>query len=267
METWAIDGVPLLSIAAEVQRVDGALAPELRGSDRVYAFRPGAAFRPRVEDSGALTLGLWLLGQDGSGSTPADFAVNYAAAERTLRRLLRPDGGAEFAITRTWSDDLGTHTATGHGIAGTIERARAGRHAGRVTVDISMADPFFYGSAVTVPLVKGVPAVVDNLGDAGTMTVELDLIGALSNPVVTNSTPAPEIWVKVGTAIAAGDTVRLVGDAATVLRDSDGANLIGALTHSGNRAWFRLGRGANSVTLSADSGAGSAVLRYWPVYY
>jgi hypothetical protein len=99
------------------------------------------------------------------------------------------------------------------------------------------------------------------------MTFEIDYAGALSNPVVTNSTLAPEVWLKIGTAIAGGDTVRLSGDAATVLRDSDGANLIGAVTHSGARSWFRLGRGTNTVTLSADSGAGSAVLRYWPVYY
>jgi hypothetical protein len=239
----------------------------LRGEDRQYAFRPGRAFRPRVTDSRSITLGLWLIGQDGPGTTTADYMDNYAAAERELRRLLRPDGGAEFEISKTWTDDLGTHTATGHGIAGTIERKRAGKHAGRVTVDIGMADPFFYGSTITVPLTKGVPATVTNPGDEGTVSVELDLIGQLANPVVTNSTPDPDIYVKVGTAIAVGDTVRLNADLATVSRDSDGANLIGALTHSGNRAWLRLGRGANVLTLSADSGAGSAVLRYLPVYY
>jgi hypothetical protein len=220
-----------------------------------------------VTDSGTLTLGLWLLGQDGPGSTPADYSANFAGSERVLRRLLRPDAGAEFSITKTWTDDLGTRTATGRGIAGSLNRTRSGRHAGRVTVDISMADPFFYGASVAVPLVLGVPAVVDNLGDEGTMTFEIDYAGALSNPVVTNSTLAPEVWLKLGTAIAGGDTVRLSGDAATVLRDSDGANLIGAVTHSGARSWFRLGRGTNTVTLSADSGAGSAVLRYWPVFY
>lgn len=267
METWSIDGVPLLSIAADVQRIDGALVPPLRGDDRRFAFRPGAAFRPRVTDSASLTLGLWLLGMDGPGSTPAAFEANYAGAERVLRRLLRPDGGAEFLVTKTWTDDVGTHTATGRGIAGSIERARAGRFAGRVTVDIGLADPFFYGSAVAVPLPVGVPVVVDNLGDEATAAVLLDFAGALENPKVTNSTPDPDVWLKVGTDLASGDAVAVDVEGTAVVRDSDGANLIGALTHSGARPWFLLGRGTNTVTLTADSGAGSAVLTYLPVYY
>jgi hypothetical protein len=268
VETWTIDGVPLLSLAADVQRIDSALAPPLRGSDRQYAFRPGAEFRPRTTDSRTITLGLWLLGQDGAGSTPADYEANYAGAERQLVRLLRPDAGREFEISRTWTDDLGTHTATGRGVApGGPERKRAGRFSGRVTVDIFMADPFFYGSAVAVPLPVGAATVVSNAGDDSTSAVVLDFAGPLSNPTVTNSTLAPEVWVKAGTDLAAGDGLTLDVRATSVLRDSDGANLIGAVTHSGARAWLPLGRGANTVTLSTDSGAGSAVLTFQPVYY
>lgn len=268
METWAIDGVPLLTLATDVQRIDANLAPPLRGDDRQYAFRPGAAFRPRVEDSRSITLGLWLIGQDGPGTTTADYMNNYAAAERSLIRLLRPDGGVEFEISRTWTDDLGTHTATGQGIApGGIERARAGKHAGRVTVDIGMADPFFYGSAVSVPLAVGVPAVVTNQGDAATTALVIDFAGQLSNPTVTNSTMTPDVWVKAGVDVASGDGLALDVMATSAVRDSDAANLIGAVSHSGARAWFALGRGANTVTLSADGGAGTAVLTYQPVYY
>jgi hypothetical protein len=268
METWTIDGVPLLTLATDVQRLDGNLAPPLRGDDRQYAFRPGKEFRARVADSRSITLGLWLIGQDGPGSTVAEYMANYAGAERQLRRLLRPDAGGQFEITRTWTDDLGTHTAAGHGIApGGIERQRAGKHAGRVTVDISMADPFFYGTAVDVALPLGVPAVVDNLGDDATTAVTLEYTGQLSNPVVTNETPAPEVWVKVGTALALGDSLTVDVLATSAVRDSDDANLIGAVTHSGARAWMGLKRGSNTVTLTADSGAGSAVLTFQPVYY
>jgi hypothetical protein len=267
VETWTIDGVPLLSLASDVQRIDGALAPPLRGDDRQYAFRPGKEFRPRVADSSSLTLGLWLIGQDGAGSTTAQYEANYAGSERVLRRLLRPDGGGEFSISKTWVDDLGTHTATGHGIAGSLERQRAGRHAGRVTVDIGMADPFFYGSAVAVALPVGVPVAVDNPGDDATTAVVLDFAGPLSNPTVTNSTLDPDVWVKFGTDLASGDGLSADVLATSVLRDSDAANLIGAVTHSGARAWLGLRRGSNTVKLSADSGAGSAALTFQPVYY
>jgi len=268
VETWSIDGVPLLTLATDVQRIDNNLAPPLRGDDRQYAFRPGMEFRPRVVDSRSITLGLWLIGQDGPGTTVAEYMANYAGAERKLRRLLRPDAGGQFAITRTWTDDLGTHTATGHGIApGGMERQRAGKHAGRVTVDIGMADPFFYGTPVPVTLPVGVPTTVDNQGDDATTAVSIAFAGVLSNPKVTNTTPDPDVWVKVGTALAAGDHLTVDVLATSAVRSSDGANLIGAVTHSGARAWLGLRRGTNTVTLSADSGAGNAVLTYQPVYY
>jgi hypothetical protein len=56
-------------------------------------------------------------------------------------------------------------------------------------------------------------------------------------------------------------------DETTVKRASDSANLIGALQHSGARQWFGLRKGTNSLTLSADSGAGHAVLTYKPLYF
>jgi hypothetical protein len=266
METWAIDGVPLLNLASEVHRLDGKIVPPVRGENRKYAFRPGAGFRSRVTDSQTITLGLWLLGQDGAGGRTA-WEGNYSASERALRTLLRPDKGQEFELTKTWTDDLGTHTATGHGFAEDIDRARLGRYAGKVTVDITMADPFFYGSPIVVPLTKGVPAAVNNPGDEATTVVWVDLVGQLANPQLSNTTEDPPVWLKVGTAIANGDSVLVDAELDAVTRDSDGANLIGALTHSGARSWFRIGRGASSVTLSADSGAGSGTLTFWPVYY
>lgn len=266
METWAIDGVPLLSLASEVQRLDGRIVPPVRGANRQYAFRPGAGYRPRVTDSQTITLGLWLIGQDGPGDRD-DWQNNYAAAERQLRTLLRPDHGAEFEITKTWTDDLGTHTATGKGAAEDIERSRIGRYAGKVTVDIHMADPFFYGSPIVVPLSLGVPAALNNPGDEATTNAWVDLTGQLSNPQLSNTTEDPPVWLKVGTDIAAGDGVLVDTELDAVTRESDGANLIGALTHSGARSWFRIGRGAGSVTLSADAGAGSGTLTFWPVYY
>jgi hypothetical protein len=266
METWAIDGVPLLSLASEVQRLDGKIVPPVRGDNRKYAFRPGAGYRPRVTDSQTITLGLWLIGQDGPGGR-SDWEGNYSAAERQLRTLLRPDYGAEFEITRTWTDDLGTHTATGKGAAEDIDRSRIGRYAGKVTVDVHMADPFFYGSPITVPLALGVPATVNNPGDEATTNAWIDLTGQLSNPQLSNTTEDPPVWVKLGTDIANGDGVLVDTELDAVTRESDGANLIGALTHSGARSWFRVGRGSSSVTLSADAGAGSGTLTIWPVYY
>ena len=266
--TWSIDGTPLLSLASWVQRLDTAVMPPLRGSGRQHAFKAGAAHRSRVADSRTITLGLRLAGRDLDGDTPAEWADAYTEAERTLLRLLRPAGGGQFALAYSWTDDLGAHTATAMGICPEgADRVRRGPWSSRCTVDILLEDPWFYGTAVETTITVGVPVVVGNAGDEPTTAVEVEFNGGLANPKVTNATPAPDVWVKVGSSVAAGDTVTVDVDATTVLRDSDGANLIGALTHSGARSWFGLARGNNTVTLTADSGTGSAVLRHRPIYY
>jgi hypothetical protein len=56
-------------------------------------------------------------------------------------------------------------------------------------------------------------------------------------------------------------------DLATVVRASDSANLIGAVTHSGSRAWMGLLRDNNTLVLTADGGAGHAVVRHKPAYF
>jgi hypothetical protein len=113
----------------------------------------------------------------------------------------------------------------------------------------------------------GVPVTFHNAGDEGTTAITLDLAGALSNPKVTNTAVTPEVWAKVGTDLASDDGLTLDVLATSVVRDSDAANLIGALTHSGARAWLALKRGTNTVVLTTDAGAGTAVLTYQPVYY
>ena len=268
-DTYAIDEVPLLSIVSNVVRVDPDLVPPQRGSDRQYAFRAGAEHRRRTDDSRTIVLGMHLLGQDRTvGTTTEARQLAYAKAERELLHLLRPADGDQFDLRRTWTDDRGVHSAVARGIApGGIERERRLGHQAKITVDVHLADPYFWGDPVEVPLTVGVPVEIDNVGDVGTSMIEVEFLGQLANPTITNDTPSPEVWLKVGTAVAAGDSVTLDVDRTTVRRTSDGANIIGTLTHSGSRAWMGLRRGLNNVTLTADSGTGTAVLRYRPAFY
>lgn len=267
-ESWSIDGVSMGSLVSVFKRIDTDLFPPLKGQDVELAFAPGREHQPHIPDSRTLSFGALIHGPDLVSETITDPALARAHAERTLLRLLRPPNGAEFALTRTWEDDLGIHTATAMGKVTTeAQVSKRGNWSHRVTFDVLLADPWFYGTEVTVPLSVGVPVTVENLGDDVTTAVVLDFAGQLTNPTVTNSTPEPDGWVKVGTALAAGDGITVDVDATTVLRDSDGANLVGAVTHSGARAWFGLQRGANDVVLSADGGAGTVDLTFRPVWY
>lgn len=260
---WAIDGTPFSDFAWDARRIDSSVAPPLRGTDRKFSGVPGATFNGRVADSYTITMGMWIMGQDGGGPGRAAWIEEHERRMRLLRRLLRPDNGREFALTKTWSDDLGVHVATAMGTCDEeLKIAHRGPYQSKLTFDVNLADPFFYGSEIAIPVPKDTPTTVTNNGDEPTLSLVLEFAGQLTNPLLTNSTPAPDVWVKAGTSVAVGDTVTLDVEETTARRTSDGANLIGAITHSGARAWMGLLRGDNTITLTADVGAGSATLRF-----
>lgn len=267
--TWAIDGVALESLLVRhVKVLSGAGVPPQRGSDRQYAFKAGAAHRKRTDDSRSMQLGFWIMGELGPGSTEAEWAANFRQAVEALNMLLRPDDGDQFSLTRTQDRNGVPTTATAQAISGT--GVDVGEFAGiwrsKVTVDLHLADPYFYGDQVAQVLSVGVPTPVFNAGDTTTHEVIIELDGQLTNPQITNATPNPDVFVKVGSAVASGSQVVLDIEERTVKRD-DGANLIAALTHSGARAWMPLRRGTNQLTLTADAGTGTATIRHQPIYY
>lgn len=262
IRTFSVDGTALATLASYVAELGEAAVPEQRGSDREFSGLPGAAFRPRVDDSRTIQLGLHILGQD-FGDTFDEWVAACEANLQAVLRLFRPDGGRQVVLTRNWDSPEGDPlTAEALATATQIQRVWIGEYQVRITVDLLLSDPYFYGTEQTATLAVGVPATIANDGDAYTTALVFDLEGALTNPKVTNSTTDPDIWVKVGGSISAGDTITVDVDAPTVVRESDSANLIGALTHSGARWWMELGRGNNTLTLTADSGTGTAVLTW-----
>lgn len=261
--TWSIDGTLLTTFAFNPVMLDGARGASLRGEDQAFYKVPGVELGPRTEDAETITLGMHILG-DALSETIAGRQDAFWAAKRGLLRLLRPDTDSrQFTLTRAWTDDLGSHTAS---TVGTVDTAPSWRQINafqaQLTVDVFLPDPFFYGAEQLQALALDTPTVITNAGDAATTHIGIDLAGQLANPRVTNSTPDPEVWVQVGSAVAVADSVTLDVENSLIERASDGANLIGAVTHSGARAWFGLKRGDNTVELTADSGAGSATVRW-----
>lgn len=261
---WAVDGTPLTDLAWDPRRIDSSVGPPMRGSDRRFAGLPGATFSGRVADSYSVTLGMWIMGQDGGGAGADEWIIEHERRHRLLRRLFRPDTNRQIALSKTWTDDLGTHTATAMGTADEEPRVEHRKPwISKLTWDVYLPDPFFYGPEVSVPIEIGATVPIVNSGDEPTTAILVDFYGTLGNPVVTNLTPSPDVWMKVGSAIALGDHVVADVESTTITRASDDANLIGAVTHSGARPWFGLLRGTNNVRLTVDSGTdGHAAIRY-----
>jgi hypothetical protein len=269
---WSVNGVSLQTYAFNIETLASKFkTPPLRGSDRVLAYRHGAQHRDRKFDSQSLQLGMWVIGADENGGVPAYREMQFRANMKKLQGLFVSPYGREFTITKRWQD---TQTglviaATGHGLCpdGLDPAMEGGPYRAKVVADVFMADPFFYGDPLQTTIPLNTPTTIQVLGDVPTSVMKIDYYGQLSNALLTNSTPNPDVWIKTGTALALGDSMTVDVGEATAVRTSDSANLIGSVTHSGSREWFVLQPGTNTVTLTTDIGAGHAVLTYTPIYY
>lgn len=275
-EYWDVQWVDgnwynLHKYAYHVESIYGARTnvPPLRGSNVAVYGRAGQLHQPKIADQRTITLQGWVSNTDPDNVLYGpDCEQGLNTNWRMIRRLLWRDNGAEFSLRRRWYDESGTliSAVAQAEYSGGLDLSEHVIEAGKWTCDLNLSDPYFYGEEETVELVKDVPQIVTNDGDVPATDITLDFHGILSNPKVTNSTPEPDVWVQVGSSIAAADSVLLDVRTFSATRDSDGANLIGAITRSGARPWMVLSPGVNTVELTATSGTGTVTMTYAPAY-
>lgn len=243
--------------------------PPLRGSNVAVYGRVGQLHQSKTADQRVVTLNGWVSNTDENDNPlGADCEQGLNTNWRMIRRLLWRENGAQFPLRRRWYDESGVlRTAVAMAeYSGGLDLSEHVIEAGAWTCDLTLADPYFYGDEETVTLAVGVPQVLDNIGDVPATHIEIVFEDALQNPQITNSTPDPDVWVRVGTAIAAADSVTLDVSWFTATRTSDSANMIGTVTRSGARPWMVLSPGNNTVELTATSGTGTADLTWQPAY-
>ena len=267
---WEIDGV---SLQTHCQNVE-SLAPKfgtrtLRGGNVPVAYKRGQVWRPKQVDQHALPLGMWVTGKNTDGTQPLEGMERKVHENMTaLQGLTWNDGTRQVELTKKWHDpDTGVlMEATALAEPQPWEPEMRGPHSAKMVIDFLLAEPYFYGpvQALTIPLNTATPVVV--AGDVPTSRITLNFNGQLTTPILTNATPQPDVWVKVGSAIASGDDVFLDVEEYTAARVSDSANLVGAVTRSGARNWMALLPGTNTLTLTASAGAGTVDLTYAPAY-
>jgi hypothetical protein len=127
-----------------------------------------------------------------------------------------------------------------------------------------LAVPYFFGAEITTANIeRNIATVISSNADdiACWFNMEIDLVGPLTNPKLTNSTPTPDVWVKYTGAIGVGDKITLNCEDFTATRESDSENLISYISHGGKQYWMGLWPESNVFTLTADSGTGHAIIR------
>lgn len=260
---WSVNGVSLNTNAQNISTLAGRMSPPpTRGSNVVVPYSPGARYVPKVADSNTITLAMWVKGANPDGSAPtigadAAFEDNW----RALRRLLWTPG-KQFSITKRFKVNGVLRSATALGeFAGGMEPTMMGRNGAKFTVDILLADPYFYDDvAVTKSLVTGANTL-DLLGDADTANIIATISGSRGFPRIAVTSPLPHLVEYLG-AITVGQTVQIRSreySAITTPSGSPAYDSSGLISHSGHPQWLVLSPGTNNITLSG-TGLGTVIL-------
>lgn len=263
---WDIDGVSLNTLAFNIQSWGGdrLAPPTLRGSNLLIPHTPGRVWMPKVVDQRVITLAMWVIGADEDGNRPTSLtqAQQFDDNFRKLRNLLwQPH--REFVLTKRFyvNGVLKTASAKAQFSSG-LNPSMNGRARGVFTVDVLLADPYFYGTEVSQVLTTGTQSVsVD--GDDRTQNIKFTFNGSRSQPKVRNNTLLMDF--EYDADINSGGILEVeIQKYKATATPSGGAPMkaTGLIRHSGGTPWFSLAPGANSITLSSDSGSGVVTMAY-----
>lgn len=283
-EYWSVNGVSLNQYAWAVKTFGGSPRglPLLRGSNFQVGYIPGQLWRPKFPDSRVVTLEMWTAAIDPVTDQPsANWRLQFNDNLKTLQRLFY-NRQQQLSLTRQWyyTDPVSIQFPTGvptmvkatalAEIAGNMLPNMTGRSRADLSVDLLLADPYFYGDPITSVFGRNSTTTVTNPGDdeAAFNSMSVTLYGPLQYPRLVNVTPNPDVWFQFNTVIAPGDHITFDMQNFIASRASDGANLSGIVTHSGTKRWMTLWPGANSLTLTSQSNAdtGNGSISFVPPY-
>lgn len=270
-EFWDVGGQDLNNLAFNIKTLGGRSGvPPKRGSNFAVPYRPGKLWRPKTPDERTLSLAMWVIGADEDGVVPpagTDQRALFNENWRMLKRLFFTDN-EQIALTKRWRESSGLLSATALAeLNGTMEPTMLGRNGASFVVDLLLADPFFYGDTIiTDPIAVGGSEVAENAGDYRVFKGTIRFNGPLTNPRLTNTSVAPDVYVQYTGVIAAAHYVELDVDLFTAYTDL-GVNVIAGITHDGARRWMELALGSNTLELTASAGTGNATFTYEEPYF
>lgn len=282
MTSWSplqdvlVDGMSVKSYGYGMRLIGGLdSTPALRGENRELAYRQGRAWVPKVGDQATRSLTMWVDARNQDSTYPDTYAGRVRQRNANVRELLALFGNGQALVTverqMLLPDSYGgdqTWTAQAESVNGVVpDWSEDSEEEAFFTVDLVFPDPVWRGPAQTVTVDEaGAPLVITN---KGTQPVNDAVItfhggtGGISNPELTRGTA----YLRLGVSIADGDSIVVDCGLATAKRTSDGANLIGAVVHSGSRAFMHIPVGASTYTLAGSSGTGTADITYKPAFY
>jgi|SRR5215472_6459871 len=287
-EDFTVNGVSLSTYAYNIQTLAGReQTPPIVGDNIRVPYRNGRIWKQKTFDQRTIVLAMYVRGCDVNGVVPATRTLERATFNsnlRMLKRLFAPRG-SQLIVTRTLQFLTGTETHTG--LADAYNPSSGGFTAGggglgtnqwdlvpvsitygTFSIDLVFADPWWYGASVA-PVITSAGGTINNIGDVEHDHPVIRFNGPLTNPMLTNLTPNPDVAVWYSGTIASGAYVQLDANAYTAVTNT-GASVIGNVFHTGALKWMVLEPGNNSMTLTNQAGgavgSGNATVTYAPPY-
>jgi hypothetical protein len=260
---WAVDGVSLQTFAFDIETVGGdrLAPPPLRGNDWTVPHAPGDLWIPKQVGARTMSLDMWVVGVNEDGSVPTGSnAQKFDDNFRKLRQLLWTPR-RQFELTKRFYVDGELKTATALAqYSGGINPAMTGRARGGFSVDLKLADPYFYGPEINTNLLTGSQTVTVE-GDDSTQAIKIHVDGPRKNLRIYNSTL--DVYVEYHADLNTGDSLDIdvrafssVTDPATLPSYSSSSDI----RHAGDAFWFLLAPGVNTIQVTSDTGIGGIVL-------
>lgn len=259
-ETVTVDGVDLNTLAYNIETLSGRDAlPPRRGENKGIAYRQGKRWNRKQFDQKVETWAMWVRGCDVDGVVPgtgdrAEYNKNLFMLKQLFGKIHAP-----LALQRKILMPSGLLVLTAEGECnGTMEPTIVGNRAtlARFTADIEMADPFWYGAQMAVPVSTALS--FNNPGTAITTKMVVRL-GPGTNAKLTNLQTGT--WLQYQGTIPAGSYVDIDTDLFTA-KGNGVTNEIAKIRHGGSWSWMDLLPGVNNFTLTA----GTATITTKPAY-
>jgi hypothetical protein len=238
--------------------------PTLRGQDIEQPYRAGMQNRPKFPNSRTITLGMWTAGINQVTGQPdtADQILAFNNNVQQLRQMFYqrgPSGSVQSQLRRRWRvtqqglAQVVTATAMCE-IAGTMEPTNMGRTSAAFSVDLLLADPYFYGAARELAIGTAGGSIFGAgegvVGEGYPSPVSAFTLSLSAGPVtVTNQTAG--VSVTYGATIA--NSPVLLDILNSTAADDAGNNVIANVSHSGARPWMVLVPGSNVISVSAGT--------------
>lgn len=250
---------------------DRQAPPEYRGDNIVIPFIPGESYVPKVANSQVKQLYGWVIGESDTGVAVSSSQKKQRMHDNwaKVRALFARQG--QFTITKRWVDSTGvmrTATALAEFMGG-LKPTPFGPSGLRFTVDIKLADPYFYGPSVNIAFNTGTgtynPTI---LGDVSTRKISIAAtIGgsAVTNPRIDVSTTNPACYWYLSRVMGGATTFTVDFDDQIALATA--VNLAPNVIHSGFVEWLEINPGAATIVFSSSANSWSGTLTYVPTYW